>query len=459
MNSLQEKIAQLLHLRERLSRPSESQAAKEELQKVRPEDLAEQVVHIEPEHAAEILQEMEPIQAANVLVEAPTETVRAIVRELPDDVLAAYLDVLPMDDAMDLREELGDDRFESLLNVIPKEDAQEIRRLMAYPEDSVGRLMTERFFWVKPEATVKEILADIRIAPDEKYEMVNDLYVLDENEHVIGVTSLRKVLRVPTTTTAAALMKGDVVTVRASEDEESAARLMARYGFYALPVVDDRGKMVGIFTGDDAQAILREAETEDVLAVGAVSGDAEPYMSLSVWQLYKRRFPWLLALFVAETLTGQVMRHYFPSDGAAATAASMMLFLPLILGAGGNSGSQVTTTITRALALGEVVPGDWLRVIRREFATALLVGGSLGLIGFARALFGWNTGMGLSLVVGLALPAIVLWATSVGSLLPIAAKRLKIDPAVMSAPFITTFVDATGLIIYFEIALRILPKS
>lgn len=449
---------------ERLLAVAESddpKAIRAELGSERSEDLADALVELEPEHAANVLQALDVFQAGEVMVDMPTETARQIIQILPDDVVAAYLDVLPMDDAIDLREELGEERFEALLQIIPAEDAREIHRLLAYPEGTVGRLMTEKFFWVRPDMKMTEILDDLRQASEDKYETVNDLYVLDEGKQLVGVTSLRRVLRVPAGTLVADIMRDDVVSALATEDEEAAARRMARYGFYALPVVDQSGCMVGIFTGDDAQTILREAETEDVLAVGAVSGSAEPYMSLNPFNLYKRRIPWLAALFVAEFFTGSVLRHYGRATGQI-DIGDIMLFVPLLIGAGGNSGSQVTTTITRALALDEVRPRHALEVLAKEFIVALMIGGTLGFVGSLRAKLpppiGWDTGWQLSTVVGLALPSIVVWAALIGSLLPITAKRLKVDPAVMSAPFITTFVDATGLIIYFEIAKAIMPK-
>ncbi|HRD31270.1 MAG TPA: magnesium transporter, partial [Fimbriimonadaceae bacterium] len=244
----------------------------------------------------------------------------------------------------------------------------------------------------------------------------------------------------------------DVITANVKEPAEDAARRMSRYGFYALPVVDDRGRMVGIFTGDDAQTVLREEDTRDVLALGGVSGDGDSYLGSNIWSLFRRRIVWLLALFIAETITGMVLRHYGQNGGEDLKLNPLIFFVPLLIGAGGNVGSQVTTTITRALALGEVGTRDAVRVLRRELVVATLIGLTLGAVGFARAFFGWSSGLGMSGVVGVALPAIVIWSASVGSLLPLAAKRLGIDPAVMSAPFISTFVDATGLIIYFEIA-------
>lgn len=205
--------------------------------------------------------------------------------------------------------------------------------------------------------------------------------------------------------------------------------------------------MVGLFTGDDAQYVLRAADTEDVLRLAAVSSKGEAYISLNSFQLYRRRIGWLLLLFIAETFTGSVLRNYERELKVVALA----FFIPLIIGAGGNSGSQVTTTITRALAVGEVRAADVWMVMRRELLTATLVGLTLGVIGFLRSQL-WHSSIQVSMVVGLALPTIVLWSALIGSVLPITARRLGFDPAVMSAPFITTFVDATGLVIYFEIA-------
>ncbi len=433
------------------------------LEGVRPEDIAEAFQRLERDEALHLLQLLDPETAAYVMVELPTETARKLVNELPDTTLAHYLDVLPMDDAVELREELDPERFEALLRVIPNEDAQEIRRLLSYPEDSAGQLMTEDFVEVTPDMTMEAVIDVIRHTRDEEFETVNTIYVLSEDRHLLGVLTLRRVLRADPSDKARDRMNDDPISVPVTMPQEELARTLARYGFSAMPVLDDRGRMMGIVTADDAAEVLEDADTEDVLKMGAVSGDAEAYLSLSVWELVKRRVPWLLGLFVAESLTGNVLRYYGQgSDDLKMNP--LAFFIPLLIGAGGNSGSQVTTTITRALALGEVRTEDWWRIMRREITTALIGGAILGTVGFLRAylnipIIGWGSGLSLSVVVGLTLPAIILWSTSVGSLLPLAAKRLGLDPAVMSAPFISTFVDATGLVIYFEIAHRLLGNA
>jgi magnesium transporter len=433
-----------------------------ELESVRPEDLAEAIQRVEVGEGVAVLKMLDAETAAYILIELPDETARGIIDELPDSTVAHYLDILPMDDAVELRDYIEKDRFEALLNVIPEEDADEIRRLLSYPEDSVGQLMTENFVAVGPTYTMNDVLGLIRDTTDEAFETVNYIYVLSEDKHLLGLLTLKRVIRSQPLSLARDVMNDDPITVRATEGEEVAARTLARYGFSAMPVLDERGRMLGIVTADDAQEILDEAHTEDVLMLGAVSGDAENYLSLSIVELVKRRLPWLLILFVAEFFTGNVMRYYVGnSEAAISTIAKLQMVVPLLIGAGGNAGSQVTSTITRALALDEVRAGDWWRVVRREFLVAGIIGLSLGVLSFIRSalnipILGWGNPVYYSLIIGLSLPVIIVWAAMIGSVLPMAAKRMGIDPAVMSAPFISTFVDATGLIIYFEIARHVL---
>ena len=435
------------------------------LENYRPEDLADAIQRSDLEIGLAILRKLDAETAAYVLVELPEETSRSIIDELPDTTVAHYLDILPMDDSLGLRDSLSPERFEALLHVIPDQDAQEIRRLLSYPEDSAGQLMTEDFVEVAPTDTMSDVLDLIRSTNDEEFETVNYIYVLSEDRHLLGLLTLKRVIRAQPNSAARDVMVEDVITVPVKMPEEEVARTLAKYGFSAVPVLDDRGRMLGIVTADDAQQILEEAQTEDVLMLGAVTGDAENYLSLSIVELVKRRLPWLVVLFIAEFFTGSVLRYYLGKDAdtnpneSLAMIAKLQLFVPLLIGAGGNAGSQVTTTITRALALGDVRTKDWFKVIRREFIVAAVIGITLGAIGMGRVslpVVGWSQPLYLSLTVGMALPCIIIWATCVGSILPMAAKRLGKDPAVMSAPFISTFVDATGLIIYFEVAKRIM---
>ena len=448
-----------------LAATEDKYSVRDQLVNFRPEDLADAIQRADFEIGLSVLKKLDAETAAYVLIELPDESAKGILHELPDTTVAHYLDILPMDDALDLREYLQPERFEALLHVIPSEDAQEIRRLLSYPEDSAGQMMTEDFVEVAASTAMADVLDLIRNTNDEEFETVNYIYVLSEDRHLLGLLTLKRVIRSQPSSLARDVMIEDIITVPVTMPEEEVARTLARYGFSAVPVLDERGRMLGIVTADDAQEVLDEAHTEDLLMMGGVTGDAENYLALSPIELVKRRLPWILILFVAEFFTGTVLRYYLGRsadvnpNSALSVLAKLQLFVPLLIGAGGNSGSQVTTTITRALALGDIRTSDWLKVMRREFAVACMIGFALGFLGFLRAYIpyvGWSQPLSLSLVIGFALPGIIIWAAIVGSLLPIAAKRIGVDPAVMSAPFISTFVDATGLIIFFEVARFIL---
>lgn len=436
------------HLRS-LAKIQNPEVIQEELGGLKPQDLAEAFQRINVTDGLNLLRQLSVEMAGDILTQLPTETAKQYIEELPDSTIAAYLQFLPINDALEMRKELGQERFSSLLEIIPRESAYEIRRLLTYPEDSVGRIMTEAYVKVSPETTMGEILNMIRGEQGQTYETIDAIYVLGEGGHLVGVLSLRRVIRALPEEQARSIMIAEVISAHPTSLEEDAARLLIKYDFSALPIVDEKGRMVGILSASDAHDILSEADTEDVLKLGGVSGDAEAYISLGVFHLAKRRIPWLLGLFIAETFTGAVLRYYGQGSDSL-NLSPVTFFIPLLIGAGGNSGSQTTTTITRALAIGEITSSDAWLVFKKEILTALLVGVTLGIVGFVRAQL-WGTSQALSWVVGLAIPCIVLWATAVGSLLPIAAKKVGVDPAVMSAPFISTFVDATGLIIYLEL--------
>ncbi len=420
---------------------------KHELNKIRAEDIAWLLTRLYDNDCKSILSVLDNRKTAEVLVELPTETARRYVHELPNSVLANYLTELPPDDAAGLRDEIPEERFEELLDSIPIEYSIEIRKLMEYPEGSVGRFISSNFVNADRESTIGEVIAKIQNAPEDEFETVNIVFILGSHKHLIGFIPLRRLIRHDYNTKVSQVMITDLVVARYDESAESAARILTRYGFASLPVVDERGKMLGILTADDAQEILDSAVTEDVLRLGGVSGISDAYLSESVIQIAKKRLPWLFILFIAETLTGAVLRHY-GEEGLDITP--VVYFIPLLIGAGGNTGSQTTTTITRALALGEISHNDFFVVMIKELAIASLVGSFLGIAGFIRAHL-WGADPNLCIVVGIALPCIVLWASFISSILPLGAKKLGIDPAVMSAPFISTFVDATGLIIYMEL--------
>ena len=437
-------------------------------------DIAEAMTHLAHSEALAIFNWLDNARAAEVLDELDSDTSRYLINNAPPGRIADLLDRLPMDDAAEVVAELSDDSPERAAQLMRElesrapEDAEEIRDLLAHGENSAGRLMTDNFVRLSPAMTVEEAFDAVRHA-DPEVETLTELYVVEpfdskplarpfatrpapeEDERLLGVIPLRRLVRAQPEQFIRDIMIGEPLTVGVDADREEVARIFSKYSFLALPVLDRRGTLAGIITMDDVIHVLVEEQTEDVLALGAVvAGDSErPYLSMGVMATVRQRFGWLLLLFVASMFTGGVSRHF---EGLVAQLATLATFVPLIIGTGGNAGAQAVMTVTRALALGEVHFSDWLRVLWRELRTGLALGGMLAVSGYIFVLIGWHESATFSSVIALSLTAIVIWASVIGALLPLAAKRLGFDPAVMSAPFITTLVDATGLFFYFSIA-------
>jgi magnesium transporter len=279
-------------------------------------------------------------------------------------------------------------------------------------------------------------------------------YVLDETGRLLGSLSLRDLVMADLEAPITSVMRKRPITVEALEDRESVANKIAKYNLLAVPVLEKDGSVVGFVTVDDVIDVLIEEGTEDILRMAAVEPGAldKPYFENSVWLVVRKRIGWLLLLFVAETFTGTVLRHY---EGELAAVVALSFFIPLLIGTGGNAGSQTVTTIIRSLALREIRIRDAWRVLGREASTGVTIGVLLGAVAFGRALL-WGAHMPLAITVAITILAICSWSTTVGSLIPIMAERFGVDPAVLSAPLITTLVDATGLVIYFSIAKAIL---
>lgn len=392
-------------------------------------------------------------QAAEVLDETSADATRDLIAKLPPAETAALLSHLPIDDVAEI---LGEDMAEgqhALLDAMAPEDAAEVRALLRYPPQTAGRLMTTRFVRLHETLSVTEVLAMLH-AIDGKIEYVNDLYVVATGDVLRGVVPLRTILTGASTTLVRDLMVTQPVTATPETDQEQIAQLVARYDIAALPVVSHEGRILGIITSDDVIDVLVQEQTEDALRFGGIEGGVQegPYFATPIWKVVRRRVGWLLLLFVAETATGSVLRYF---EDELAQVVALSFFIPLLIGTGGNTGAQTVSTLIRGLALGEVRISDTWRVLLREMGSGLLLGILLGTIGFGRALL-WGTGVELSLVVGLALIAICTWANTIGSLIPLLAQRFRIDPALVSAPLITTLVDATGLAIYLLIAKVIL---
>jgi magnesium transporter len=326
-------------------------------------------------------------------------------------------------------------------------DASEIRELSAYGPETAGGIMTPAFVGVPATASAADAIAAIRALVDEA-ETVNYIYVIDDERHLLGVLSLYRLLLSPADTPVRELMAPDTVRIHANADREVAARLLTDRNLLAIPVVDEADRLLGIITEDDVAEVLEAEATEDIERLGGSQPLSIPYRVSGVWLLVRKRIGWLLLLFVAEAYTGTVLRAF--SDELSSIVA-LSFFIPLLIGTGGNIGSQTTTLVVRAMALGEVRLRDAGWIAFKEMRVGLVLGGIMAVVAYGRAyILGVGTDVGI--VVALTILAICLWAATIAAVLPLALRRIRIDPAVVSAPLISTLVDGTGLVIYFEIA-------
>ncbi len=439
-----------------------------------PADIAEAMTHLKQPEALAIFNWLDNARAAEVLEEIDGDQRSYFIENAPPGRIADLLDRLPMDDAADVVADVSDDspeRAEELLIALERrapEDAEEIRELLGYRENTAGRLMIDNFVRLAADMTVEEAFDAVRHA-DPEVETLTELYVVEPfdeaahlrpvatrpepegDERLVGVIPLRLLVRARPHQRIRNIMIAEPLSVSVNTDQEEVARIFSKYSFLAIPVLDSRGAFAGIITMDDILHVLVEEQTEDVLALGAVSAtDTErPYLSQNVWITVRQRFGWLILLFVASIFSSGVSSRY---ESLVDQLPALAHFVPLLIGTGGNAGAQAVMTVTRALALNEVNFSDWARVVWREMRAGLALGLMLAVVGYLFVLLGWHESARFSLVVASTLTLIVIWANIVGSLLPLAAKRLGLDPAVMSAPFITTLVDASGLFFYFSIA-------
>ncbi|CUU35747.1 MAG: magnesium transporter [Armatimonadetes bacterium] len=445
-------VALAEQIREALQTPDGSLARLAE--EIPPQDLAEALSLLEdPAEQALALVQLDEAQASQVLDYLEPVVVEQIFEHIPTEKAARLLSELPADDAAQILEQLEDEKAEALLRQMAPPEARDVRELLEYPPNTAGRLMVRQYVRVRPEWTVEQTLDYLRqVGPD--IETIYYLYAVDTRQRLVGICSLREVVLSDPSKRIEQIMETDLVVVHPETDQEEVASLLSKYDLLAVPVVDELGRMLGIVTIDDVVDILVSESTEDVLKLGGVEATEEPYLTQTPWDLVRKRVRWLILLFIAERLTGTVLRHY---DEEIQQFSALAWFIPLLIGTGGNAGSQTTTTITRALALGEVRLNQVLKVVGREMVTGVLLGLMIGVIGVLNA-FIWSGTLtteqriDLALTVGLAQMTIITMATTIGAMLPLLAKRLNIDPAVMSAPFITTLIDAAGLLLYFWIA-------
>jgi magnesium transporter len=417
-------------------------------------DLADLLNQLTRADAAMVIM-MLPVPRAIELCDQPTMRRRgAILERLQPDRTAQILDGLSADERTNIIQQMSQHGRRRVLQKLTPVVRVEVEHLLEYPAHTAGGIMTTEFVRLDPAMTVGEALRHIREVARDK-ESIYACYVLaPASWRLLGAVSLRDLVMAELQSPVAEVMRRNPITVAALEDQESVAHKIAKYNLLAVPVLEADGRVVGFVTVDDVIDVLIEEQTEDIMRMAAVEPGAldKPYFDNPLVRVVRRRVGWLLLLFVAETLTGTVLRYY---ESELAAVVALAFFIPLLIGTGGNAGSQTVTTIIRSIALGEIRLRDRWRVFTREMSTGVVIGALIGVVAFGRALL-WGSTMPLALTVSISVPVICTWSTTIGSLIPITAHRFRIDPAVLSAPLIATLVDATGLVIYFTIAKAIL---
>lgn len=415
-----------------------------------------------PEHATTFISSLSINRAANVfrILDFPTQ--ERIVKKLSGPKIAELINELPPDDRTSFFSELHGDAVKKMIILLSPADRKEALSLLGYPEDSVGRLMTPDYITVREDWSVARILDHIR-RYGKNSETIDVIYVIDENGILLDDIRIREILLVNPETVVRDLMDNRLISLRANDPQEEAVNVFRMNNRVALPVTDDDLIMLGIVTVDDILWVANEESTEDIQRIGGMEALDEPYLDVSLMQLTRKRAGWLIILFIGELFTATVMQYY---EHQLEKVLVLTMFIPLIVSSGGNSGSQASTLIIRAMALGEVAVSDWWRVMRREFMSGLLLGLILGVIGFTR-IYAWHLfsdvygehWLGIAGTVSLSLVGIVLWGSLIGSMFPFVLRRFGADPATSSAPFVATMVDVTGLIIYFSVAAAILAEA
>jgi magnesium transporter len=426
-------------------------------------DLQEAWSLLVPSDRLESFRALERTEAEDFFLSLSARDQAELLLALPSAERRSWMRLLAPDDAADLVQELEPEQREELLQLLDDPTRSDVSGLLAYAEDDAGGLMNPRYARLRPDMSVDEAITYLRRHAAERAETLTYAYVLSHENKLLGVVSYRDLITAKSDQKIDSIMRTDLVTVPEAMDQEEVSRLFATYRLMAFPVVDSEGRMKGIVTLDDIVDVVREEATEDIQKIGGTAVLDAPYLRMSTIDMVKKRAGWLSVLFLGESMTAATMGYF---EGEIARAVVLALFVPLVISSGGNSGGQATTLVIRAMALGEVKLRDWWHVMRREIVSGLLLGGILAAIGIARitiweALF-HSYGphyLLIAICVALSLIGVVLWGTLVGSMLPFILRRLGLDPATASAPFVATLVDVTGLIIYFTAARVILTGT
>jgi magnesium transporter len=432
---------------------------REVVQDFTPADVAEIITDLREEDQAVVFRILPHDQATEVLEYLDTDTQHSVLKAMGTADAARILNDMSADDRTALLEELPGAAVAQLLQLLSPEEKAIAQALLNYPEDSVGRLMTPEFISIRDDWTISQTLDYIRVHGQDS-ETLHVLYVTDERGRLIDDLRIAEILLRPVETRISDILDSSFVALRATDAAATAIDIFKKYDRTTLPVIDSEEKLLGIVTVDDILDLVEEEATEDMQKLGGMQALEDPYMDVPLLDLIKKRAVWLVVLFLGEMLTATAMGFF---QHELEKAVVLALFIPLIISAGGNAGSQASTLLIRAMALGEVNLRDWWRVMRREIASGMVLGTLLGAIGFLRIVVwsGFSNVYGphylfVGLTVGVTVLGVVLWGTISGSMLPMLLRRLGIDPATSSAPFVATLVDVTGLVIYFTAAMLIL---
>jgi magnesium transporter len=431
-----------------------------ELLKEDPDQVRELLDEIHPEDLADIIGDLDADEAAKLLSRLPAEAAAPIFERLDDEEQGEIVEVMPPESVAHIASEMAPDDRADLFSVLPEsvgevileklekvdpKAAEDVREIEKWPETSAGHLMTTAYVSIGPHVTVRSAIDAVRSHAENHHENIYNVYALDTQQRLVGVASLRDLLLASPLQPLEEILRTNIISVQPLEDQEEVARKMAKYDLNVIPVVDERGKILGVITIDDIVDVLTQEQTEDVQKLGGVEPLDVPYFRTSFLSFIKKRGVWLFALFFGEFFTQTALRHYDPVFEAIKGAA---YYVPLLISAGGNSGSQSSTLIIRGLAVGEIQLRQWPRVLFREILMGLVLGLGLAVVGFARVLMNPEGDVQFALTIGVTLVGIVVTGCTVGSMLPIMLKKIGLDPATSSTPFIASLVDVLGIIIF-----------
>lgn len=415
-------------------------------------DIAEILDELDEEDMLKLFRIMPKDAAADVFSYLEVTNQQFIITSLSDREAATIIDNLMADDATDFLEEMPANIVKKLLTNASAETRRDINHLLRYPEYSAGSIMTVEYIDLKENITVAQAIERIRTKGLDS-ETINICYVLDRERKLLGTVALRYLLLSKPEEKIGDIMHENVVSINTLMDQEEVASQFKKYDFTAMPVVDNENRMVGIITVDDIVDIIEEETTEDIEKMAAIMPSDKPYMYTGIFETFKKRIPWLLLLMVSATFTGQVIKSF---EDALSVCTVLTLFIPMLMDTGGNAGGQASVTVIRGLSLGEIDYSDVFSIIWKELRVAILCGGTLAIANFAKLMLFDKVGLNVAMVVCITLLITVVMAKLIGCTLPILAKKLKFDPAVMASPFITTIVDALSLLVYFQIATHLL---